>query len=95
MCIRDRYNYPGVMLCHTNFVKHSIAGDSFYPILKIIPTQTSSKGEYISVHFENLEFIDANAEYLKELHFEFKDIHGNFIDFNDDRKIILNFVVQI
>ena len=89
------YNYPGVMLCHTNFVKHSIAGDSFYPILKIIPTQTSSTGEYISVHFENLEFIDANAEYLKELHFEFKDIHGNFIDFNDDRKIILNFVVQI
>ena len=89
------YNYPGVMLCHTNFVKHSIAGDSFYPILKIIPTQTSSTGQYISVHFENLEFIDTNAEYLKELHFEFKDIHGNFIDFNDDRKIILNFVVQI
>ena len=89
------YNYPGVMLCHTNFVQHSIAGNSFYPILKIIPTQTSSTGQYISVHFENLEFIDANAEYLKELHFEFKDIHGNFIDFDDDRKIILNFVVQI
>ena len=97
LCLNEMnvmYNYPGVMLCHTNFVKHSIAGDSFYPILKIIPTQTSSTGEYISVHFENLEFIDANAEYLKELHFEFKDIHGNFIDFNDDRKIILNFVVQ-
>ena len=30
--------YPGVMICYANFVQHSIIGDKFYPILRIIPT---------------------------------------------------------
>ena len=30
--------YPGVMICYANFVQHSIIGDKFYPIPRIIPT---------------------------------------------------------
>ena len=90
-------DYPGVMLCHTNFVEHSIVGNSFLPILKIIPTQSSSKNDYISIHFDNLEFVKPNRNALKELHFQFKDLNGQVIEFDEreKKKIILNFAVQI
>ena len=35
--------YPCVMICYANFVQHSIIGDKFYPILRIIPTIGQSK----------------------------------------------------
>ena len=56
--INVMYYYPNVMLCYTNFVKHSIVGNSYFPILKIIPIPpTPSKDEYYSAHFDHLEFI--------------------------------------
>ena len=90
-------DYPGVMLCHTNFVEHSIVGNSFLPILKIVPTQSLSKNDYISIHFDNLEYVKPNRNALKELHFQFKDLNGRVIEFDEreKRKIILNFAVQI
>ena len=93
--INVMYYYPNVMLCYTNFVKHSIVGNSYFPILKIIPIETQSKNDYISVHFDHLEFIKTNVEYLKDLHFEFRHLNGNFIEFADNtKKIILNLVVK-
>ena len=90
-------DYPGVMLCHTNFVEHSIVGNSFLPVLKIVPTQSSSKNDYISTHFDNLEFVKPNRNALKELHFQFKDLSGQFIEFDEreKKKIILNFAVRM
>ena len=90
-------DYPGVMLCHTNFVEHSIVGNSFLPVLKIVPTQSSSKNDYISTHFDNLEFVKPNRNALKELHFQFKDLSGQFIEFDEPekKKIILNFAVRM
>ena len=88
------YEYPTIMLCHVNFVKHSIVGSSYFPILKLIPTETLSKEDYISVHFDHLEFIKVNVEYLKDLHFQLRDLKGNLIDFVDEKKIILNLVVK-
>ena len=85
---------PGVMLCHTNFVEHSIVGDSFLPVLKIVPTRSGSPNDYISIHFDNLEFVKPNVEYLKELHFELRDLEGKMIEFAEDRKVILNFVIK-
>ena len=91
--INVMYYYPNVMLCYTNFVKHSIVGNSYFPILKIIPIETPSI-DYVSVHFDYLEFISTNVKYLKDLHFEFKNLNGDLIEFADNRKIILNFVVK-
>lgn len=93
--INVMYNYPSVMLCHTNFVQHSIIGDSFSPVFKIIPTENVSFSNYISVHSENLEFIKTNSLYLKNLHFQLKNLDNELIEFADDRKIIINFVVKI
>ena len=86
--------HPGVMLCHANFVEHSIVGDLFLPVLKIVPTRSASPNDYISIHFDNLEFVKPSVEYLKELHFELRDLEGKMIEFADDRKIILNFVIK-
>ena len=92
--INVMYYNPDVMLCYTNFVKHSIVGNSYFPILKIIPIETPSKDDYISVHFDHLEFIKTNVEYLKDLHFEFRHLNGDVIEFVDNKKIILNLVVK-
>ena len=92
--INVMYDYPSVMLCHANFVKHSIVGNSYSPILKIIPTETPSKDDYISVHFDHFEFIKTNVEYLKDLHFELRRLNGDFIEFDNNKKIILNLVVK-
>ena len=92
--INVMYYNPDVMLCYTNFVKHSIVGNSYFPILKIIPIETPSKDDYVSVHFDHLEFIKTNVEYLKNLHFEFRHLNGNVIEFVDNKKVILNLVVK-
>ena len=92
--INVMYYNPDVMLCYTNFVKHSIVGNSYFPILKIIPIEKPSDDDYISVHFDHLEFIKTNVEYLKDLHFEFRHLNGDFIEFVDNKKIILNLVVK-
>ena len=92
--INVMYYYPTVMLCYANFVKHSIVGDTYFPILKIIPTETTSKDNYISMHFDHFEYIKINVEYLKDLHFELRDLNGNLIEFMDKRKVILNLVVK-
>ena len=62
----DNYKlYPGVMICYANFVQHSIIGDKLYLIFRIIPTISQSKqNDYCSVHFEPLEFIRCNVDYL-------------------------------
>ena len=88
------YNYPNVMLCHANFVQHSIVGDSYCPILKIIPVETSSKDNYISYHFEYLEFVKTNVEYFKDLHIQLKNLNGDKIEFDNNKKVILNIAVK-
>ena len=88
------HDYPNIMLCYANFVKHSIVGNTYFPILKMIPTETPSEDKYTSVHFDHLEFIKTNIEYLKDLHFQLRRLDGNFIEFDDNKKIILNLVVK-
>ena len=63
------YEYPNIMLCYANFVKHSIVGNSYFPILKMIPIQFPTKDNYISVHFDHLEFVKTYVEYLKKIAF--------------------------
>ena len=92
--INIMYKYPNAILCYANFVKHSIVSDSYLPILKMIPIQSPTNDNYISVHFEHLEFVKTNVEYLKNLHFELRQLNGDLIEFADNRKIILNCVVK-
>ena len=93
--INVMYKYPNAMLSHANFVKHSIVGNSYFPILKMIPIPSPNKDNYISVHFDHLEFVKTNVEYLKDLHFELRQLNGDFIEFADNRKTIINCVVKI
>ena len=65
--------YPGVMICYANFVQHSIVGDKFYPILRIIPTIGQSRqNDYSSINFEHLEFIKCNVDYLDNMKIELR-----------------------
>ena len=87
-------HYPGVIVCYSNFVQHSIMGDSFYPIFKIIPTSSLNNGDYTSIHFDNLEYVKCNMEHLDRLKFELRRLDGDLIEFSNNRKVILNIVVK-
>ena len=64
------YLYPGVMIRYTNFVNHSVIGDEFYPVLKVIPINRGEEEDnYVTMHFENLEYIKCNTSRLDLLHF--------------------------
>ena len=59
------YLYPGVMICYTIFVSHSVIGDEFYPVLKVIPINRGlEEDNYVTTHFDNLEYIKCNTTRL-------------------------------
>ena len=87
--------YPGVMICYANFVQHSIIGDKFYPILKIIHTIGQSKqNDYCFIHFEHLEFIKCNVDYLDNMKIELRRLDGDLIEFDNENRVVLNIVIK-
>ena len=87
--------YPGVMICYANFIQHSIVGDKFYPILRIIPTMGQSRqNDYCSIHFEHLEFIKCNVDYLDNMKIELRRLDGDLIEFDNEKRVVLNIVIK-
>ena len=75
--------------------QHSIVGDKFYPILRIFPTIGQSKqNDYCSIHFEHLEFIKCNVDYLDNMKIELRRLEGDLIEFDDEKSVILNIVIK-
>lgn len=95
--IQIRVLTPEVMVLYANFVEHSIVGNNFYPILKIMPTNfnKSTKNEdYTSMHFDYLQFIKCNTSYLDNMKFELRGLDGDLIEFGNERRIVLNIVIK-
>ncbi len=89
------YLYPGVMICYANFVNHSVIGDEFYPVLKVIPiNRAEEQDNYVTTHFENLEYIKCNTSRLDLLHFQLKRLDGELINFETNEKIMMNLAIQ-
>ena len=87
--------YPGVMICYANFVQHSIIRDKFYTILRIIPTIGQSKqNDYCSIHFEHLEFMKCNVDYLDNMKIEFRRLDGDLIEFDYKKRVVLNIAIK-
>ena len=87
--------YPGIMMCYSNFVNHSIIGGEFYSVLKMIPLRkTNEEDNYISIHFEHLEFLNCNTSRLDILHFQLKRLDGSYVDFVNNKKILLNLAIR-
>ena len=87
--------YPGVMVCYASFIKHSIIASEFYPIFRLIPMRrVEEEGKYVSISFNNLEFIKCNTSRLDILRFQLKRLDGEFIDFVDNKKTIITLAIQ-
>ena len=87
--------YPGVMICYANFVQHSIVGDKFYPILRIIPTMGQSRqNDYCSIHFEHLELTKCNVDYLDNMKIELRRLDGDLIEFDNEKREVLNIIIK-
>ena len=72
-------------------------GSDFYPLFRTIPLadKSSRDEEYISVHFDNLEFHKINTSRLDLLQFQFKRINGDFVNFEDSsQKMIVDLTVR-
>ncbi len=89
------YLYPGVMICYANFVNHSVIGDEFYPVLKVIPLNRGEEEDnYVTTHFDNLEYVKCNTSRLDLLHFQLKRLDGESISFETNEKIMMNLAIQ-
>ena len=89
------YLYPRVMICYANFVNHSVIGEEFYPVLKVIPLNRGEEEDnYVTKHFENLEYIKCNTSRLDLLHFQLKRLDGELISFETNEKIMMNLAIQ-
>ena len=87
--------YPGVMICYANFVNHSVIGDGFYPVLKVIPlNRREEEDNYVTTHFENLEYLKCNTSRLDLLRFQLKRLDGELIRFETNEKIMMNLAIQ-
>lgn len=83
--------YPGVMMCYANFIKHSIVGDNFFPLLKMIPLKRiDEEDNYITIHFKNLDYKICNTSRLEKLRFELRRLDGEPIQFETNQKMIYN-----
>ena len=89
------YLYPGMMICYANFVKHSVIGDDFYPVLKIIPIKRREEEDnYVTEHFENLQYLKCNTSRMDLLRFQLKRLDGELINFETNEKIMINLAIQ-
>ena len=86
--------YPPLMFIYSDIVSHSIVGQDFCQLLKICPIEYSKKEEYITFEFETIEFLDCPNTIIKELTFDIKSHHGEYLAFDQDSVVFLNLVFQ-
>ena len=85
-------------MCYTNFINHSNIESNFYSVFKMIPIplcKINEEDNYISVHFENLKFQKCNTSRLDFLHFQLKQLDERYMDFVNNKKILLNLAIKI
>ena len=86
--------YPPLMFIYSDIVSHSIVGQEYCQLLKVCPIESSRKGEYITFEFETIEFLDCPNTIIKELTFDIKSHHGEYLEFDEDSVVFLNLVFQ-
>lgn len=91
---QDMNFYPPLMFIYSDIVSHSIVGQEFCQLLKICPVEHSRKNEYITFEFETIEFLDCPNTVIKELTFDIKSHHGEYLQFDEDSVVFLNLVFQ-
>ena len=85
---------PPIMFIYSDIVSHSIVGEEFCQLLKICPIEPSKTGEYVTYEFDEIEFLDCPNTNIKEISFEIKSHHGQFLEFEGDSAVFLNLVFQ-
>ena len=86
--------YPPLMFIYSDIVSHSIVGQEYCQLLKVCPVEHSRKDEYITFEFETIEFLDCPNTIIKELTFDIKSHHGEYLEFDEDSVVFLNLVFQ-
>ena len=74
---------PKYFLLYNNICKYSIFDSKYLQILKIVPVK-ESKSEYITIEFENEEYVGIQISHPNYLEFTIRSHTGELIDFEDN-----------
>ena len=86
---------PKYFLLYNNICEHSIYDNKFLRILKIIPVRESNS-EYVTLEFENAEFVRIQISHPNYLEFTLRSHTGELIDFHDkDENVIIDLSFKI
>ena len=86
--------FPENIFVYLNVLKESLVGDSLSKLLKVIPLPNHSKNEYISLEFENPEFIPISQTELCEMEFQLRTHNGEYVQIYDDEPVYFNIVLK-
>ena len=52
------------------------------------------QNDYCSTHFEHLEFIKCNVDYLDNMKIELRRLDGDLIEFDNEKRVVFNIVIK-
>ena len=85
--------YPPLMLVYSDIVSHTIIGEKFCQLLKICEIG-EKRNDYVTYEFDNVEFFDCPNTIMKELRFDIKSHHGEYLEFEKGSVVFINLVFQ-
>ena len=86
---------PKYFFLYNNVCEHSVFDNKYLKILKVVPVK-ESKSEYITVEFENEEYVGIQISYPNYLEFILRSHTGNLLEFSDEyENIIIDLAFKI
>ena len=80
----------------SSIVEFSIMGDTYEKILKVVPIPNDSKGKYVTVEFDEPEYIPLQQSEIQELDFSLQGLSGAKVNFrgNEFSEVFLNLIFK-
>ena len=81
---------------YSSIVDYSILGHTYANILKVVPIPANSKGKYVTVEFDKLEYIPLQNSEIQELDFSLRSLSGADLRFieNDFCEVFVNLIFK-
>ena len=81
---------------YSSIVDYSILGHTYANILKVVPIPANSKGKYVTVEFDKLEYIPLQYPEIQEIDFSLRSLSGADLRFieNDFCEVFVNLIFK-
>jgi hypothetical protein len=83
------YLKPNYIILYASFISPSIVGSKYSQILRVVPIKPKLQ-EYVLHEFKHKEYFELQNTELSELRLELRSHDGEFINFANEKDVILN-----